>query len=266
MSVFFNLICPCFKAEKPLEELGFEKTIEKIKELNKKGYKLCCYVGRTLEEEVPARDGEIWVSLDQHKGTISLKNRLHLQVDFYSKEMEKLKGLFDEVAIDQNVTRGRYWWILLGVLLKKNLNSTLISPALPTGYSSKSFYGTVEEFKEQQNKANERSPNRIVVILHRNRENPNIDPSKYYDLQNINFEKEKEYDARRFLEEKENTLRKTEEVLKKFFTNVKLVKGKKFPYKNSYGYYREEEYFILKNPKESLYSETNKRFFKMGNV
>jgi hypothetical protein len=266
MNVFLNLIRPCFKKEeKPLNELGLKKTIEKIKELNEDNNKICCYVGRVLEESIPKVEGEIWVSLDQYRGNGSLHNRLHLQVDFHSKEMKKLKGLFDKVVVDQNVTRGCHWWLNLGFLLKENPNSTLISPALPNQYTQESFYGTVKDFEKKQEEASALNPNSIIVISHMNRDNPmkcdslNIDHLQF----NIDFKKEKKYDARRLLEEEENTLRRTERVLKKFFTSVELIKGKNFPYKISRGNYVKRDHFILKGPQKDLYEKTCKRLNKM---
>jgi hypothetical protein len=173
--------------------------------------------------------------------------------------MEKLKGLFDKVAFDQNVARGCSWWLIFGFLLKENPNSTLISPDLVGNTTIHFCSGSLEETKKHQEKINSLiSPNCIKVVYHTG------------SFRACKDQKAKEkYMENRGLEEKKNALIRTEKTLKKFFKKVELIRGKhypckircsrEFPYKYEFS---KKDHFILEGPQKNLYEEAKKLYGK----
>lgn len=115
--------------------LTLDETIDKIKKLDLNGKKLCLFIGRTENEELPEEEDSIWLSLDCQKVENPKYSRLHLQADFTNlAHLEKMKGLFDKVIVDFSTFKFMAAtadpWRNLSITLKLSPESTLITETI----------------------------------------------------------------------------------------------------------------------------------------
>jgi hypothetical protein len=113
--------------------LEFDKFRDISMTAQRSNKKICLFVGRTITEEVPQHENEVWISLDMmlssRQSLRFIENRIHLQIDMKKDNelMKKISRCFDKVVVDQST--GCHIMDLfcrMGALLKDNKESTLI--------------------------------------------------------------------------------------------------------------------------------------------
>lgn len=196
-----------------------DEVVLKIKTLQIENKKLCLFVGRTNDEQLPQEDNVEWISLDSYFNPDSLIDRLHLRIDFNNAEQrEKIYGLFDKVVVDQSVLKflSDKPWKNLAKILKPSADSELIM---------------------------EDDPGMICFPV-----NPSLIKENDYKNALKNYPIEAALDPA-LREKMDHDFKiKVKGYLQKLFTQVTHEQKKPFPYRTNYCE-GQSSFFILKGPK-----------------
>jgi len=233
--------------------------IQEMKKARSLGMKICVFMCKTENEELPKEAGKLWLSWDKElTGTIPA-GRIHLWGNLTDeKHLKKFNGLIDEIAVDQSSVKGfissdfipRFAQLFYPSpdakltfencffeTYSKNVNQPVIdaySIQWPENQMEmigqkqhEWFAETYTKGSEQYNQKFSQFSERIKIIAHRQQ----WDENKYHKqfrswiIQN-EFPQEKDpgYLVQREANEKRKAL------LEKYFQSVKLIENQLYPY------------------------------------
>lgn len=85
------------------QEYNPETIVKSIREMRLLDKKICLFMCKRENEELPKEEGCLWVSGDIEVSGIISATRLHIWANFnVEQQLEKFYGLFDKIVIDQS--------------------------------------------------------------------------------------------------------------------------------------------------------------------